>query len=218
MEGRDGFLGQYGRGLVEGRSLHLEYGRNALATSIKFYPCCRYMHGNIDLLSDIRRENPDLKIEDIKTIETAVLRAGATLVSEPPERKYVIQTPVDAQFSMPFGAAVALATGEATVAQFDNAPAVARQLESWLRKVVCYFSEDLEAAFPAVWQAEVRVRLKDGTTIERSEASFRGSPGARTTHEQVMAKAKGLIGADAALALDLSISTPGSVGTAPFFC
>jgi len=213
IEGRDGFLNQYGRGLAAGRALNLEYGKSALATSIKFYPCCRYMHGNIDLLRDIHRENPGLALEDIDVIETAVLKAGATLVSEPPERKLFVNTPVDAQFNMPFGAAVALATGEATVAQFEDAPRVAKDLDGWLRKVVCYTSDRLEAAFPASWQAEVRVKLKDGTVIERSEDAFRGSPADRATREQLVDKAAGLVGRDAAVALDRSIA--GLVGSEP---
>jgi 2-methylcitrate dehydratase PrpD len=213
IEGGHGFLNQYGQGLVGGRSLHLEYGKSALATSIKFYPCCRYMHGNIDLLRDIHRENPGLTITDIEVIETAVLKAGAVLVSEPPERKLIVNTPVDAQFNMPFGAAVALATGEATVAQFGDAPRVAKDLDDWLRKVVCYTSDHLEAAFPASWQAEVRVTLKDGTIIERREEAFRGSPADRATREQLVDKAAGLVGDDAAQALDRSIAE--LVGSAP---
>lgn len=213
IEGRDGFLNQYGRGLVAGRSLNLDYGKSALATSIKFYPCCRYMHGNIDLLRDIHRDYPGLVIEDIDVIETAVLKAGAALVSDPPERKLIVNTPVDAQFNMLFGAAVALSTGEATVDQFEDAPRVAKDLDDWLRKVVCYTSDRLEAAFPASWQAEVRVKLKDGTVIERSEDAFRGSPADRATREQLVDKAAGLVGAEAARALDESIA--GLDGDAP---
>lgn len=213
IEGRDGFLNQYGKGLVGGRSLNLEYGKSALATSIKFYPCCRYMHGNIDLLRDIHREYPGLTLDDIDVIEAAVIKAGATLVSDPPERKLSVNTPVDAQFNMPFGAAVALATGEATVAQFEDAPRVAKDLDAWLRKVDCYTSDRLEAAFPASWQAEVRVKLKDGTVIERFEDAFRGSPSDRATRDQLVDKAAGLVGSDAARALDESIA--GLDGEAP---
>lgn len=206
IDGRDGFLNQYGKGIIAGRALNLVYGKSALATSIKFYPCCRYMHGNIDLLCDIHRENPGLALEDVDVIETAVLKAGATLISEPPERKLTVNTSVDAQFNMPFGAAIALATGEATLAQFDNAPRVAKDLDGWLRKVVCYTSDRLEAAFPGSWQAEVRVKLRDGTVVERSEDAFRGSPTDRATRDQLVDKAAGLVGADAAQALYRSIT------------
>ncbi len=206
FEGRDGFLNQYGRGLIEGRDLPLDFGRSALDTSIKFYPCCRYMHGGIDLLRDIHDELPGLTIEQVESIDVGVIKAGAALISEPPARKRVVNTPVDAQFSMPFGAAVALSTGQATVSQFDEAPAVAADLKPWVDKVRCYTSERLEAAFPASWQAEVRVTLADGRVIERYEEAFRGSPGDRATREQLIEKAAGLVGEAGAGALAESIA------------
>jgi 2-methylcitrate dehydratase PrpD len=205
LEGRDGFLRQYGDGLVEGRTLRLAFGQGAWDTSIKFYPCCRYMHGNIDLLRDIHDENPGLALTDIESINVAVIKAGAALVSEPAERKLVVRTPVDAQFNMPFGAAVALATGRATVKQFDDAPALALELREWMEKVTCYTSERLETAYPASWQAEVNIRLVDGTIIEKSEDAFRGAPDDRATWADITAKAEGLIGSAAASALAESI-------------
>jgi 2-methylcitrate dehydratase PrpD len=205
LEGRDGFLRQYGEGLVDGRQLTLEYGKGALDTSIKFYPCCRYMHGNIDLLRDIHSEYPHLALTDVESIRVGVIKAGATLVSEPAARKLDVRTPVDAQFNMPFGAAVALTTGKATVEQFDAAPALARELLPWMEKVTCYTSEKLEAAFPASWQAEVQIRLTDGTLIERSEDAFRGAPQDRATLADLVAKAEGLVGESPAAGLAASI-------------
>ncbi len=178
---------------MEGRELRLERGAGVLATSVKFYPCCRYMHGGIDLLRGIRAEHPDLRLEDVERIEVGVIEAGATLVSVPAEAKQRIESAVDAQFSMPFGAAVALSTGEATVAQFDDAPAVARELAGWMAKVDCVTSPRLEAAFPARWQGEVAVHLADGRVIEAFEPAFVGSPGAGITRDAVVAKARTLL-------------------------
>lgn len=205
FEGRDGFLNQYGQGLVEGRWLHLELGRAALDTSIKFYPCCRYMHGSIDLLRELHQEHSDLELEDVQRIEVGVIKAGAALVSQPPERKLVVRTPVDAQFNMPFGAAVALTTGQATVDQFDRAPELAPDLLPWMEKVVCVDSDRLETAFPAQWQAEVAVTLADGTVHSRQEDAFIGSASRRATWEQIQDKADGLVGQEAARALRDSI-------------
>lgn len=196
LEGRDGFLRLYGDGLVPGRTLELgALGQGALDTSVKFYPCCRYLHGAIDLLRQVHDERPGLAVDDVDVVEVAVIRAGAGLVADPPARKLVVETTVDAQFSMPFGAAVALATGTATVAQFADAPAVARTLAPWMAKVRCVTSPRLEAAFPESWQAEVVVRLQDGSTVARSEEAFQGSPGCRATLGQVQDKASGLVGA-----------------------
>ena len=210
LEGRDGFLRQYGQGLAEGRELRLAFGRGALDTSIKFYPCCRYMHGNIDLLRDIHDENPGIAAADIAEIRVGVIKAGASLVSEPAERKLTVGTPVDAQFNMPFGAAIALATGRATVDQFDDAPRVALELREWMEKVTCYTSEALEAAFPARWKAEVSVRLADGRMIEKSAAAFRGAPQDRASWADIVQKAEGLIGAPNAATLAGSIERMGA--------
>ena len=209
IEGRDGCLVQYGDGVVDGRQVALEFGRSALETSIKFYPCCRYMHGNIDLLRGIREQNPLLEIDDVARIRVGVIQAGASLVSEPAARKLEVKTAVDAQFNMPFGAAVALATGRATVDQFDDAPTVAADLMEWMRKVECYRSDRLEAAFPARWQAEVQVVLRDGTVIDKSEDSFRGAPGDRATWADIVQKAEALIGITEANALAVNISRLG---------
>lgn len=194
IEGRDGFLQQYGEGPTGKRGLVLEFGSGARETSIKFYPCCRYMHGNIDLLREVHADTPGLQAHDIEAIDVAVIRAGAALVSEPAERKLVVNSPVDAQFNMPFGAAVALATGQATIEQFDDAASLASVLMPWMELVTCYESETLEAAFPASWQAEVRVSLKNGTVIEKTSRAFRGSPQQKATRDELEEKAARLVG------------------------
>lgn len=218
FEGRDGFLRQYGAGEVPGRRLELTLGQGAAETSIKFYPCCRYMHGNIDLLREIHKELGPLQSGAVASVDLAVIGAGAALVSEPAERKLLVHTTVDAQFSMPFGAAVALTTGEATVAQFDDAPVLAQNVRPLMDKVTCYTSDELEAAYPARWKAEVTVQLTDGRTIRKTADSFKGSLHKPATYEDVAHKAAGLVGAVAAeelahsiLHLDLDLPIGGQV-------
>jgi 2-methylcitrate dehydratase PrpD len=193
LEGRDGFLRQYGQGQAEGRSLVLKFGAGAQATSIKFYPCCRYMHGNIDIIRQIRTERPELTESDVVKIECGVIQAGATLIADPPERKMTVTSPVDAQFNMTFGAALAFSTGTATVAQFDGAETLARDLAELMKKVTCYSSDTLEAAFPEIWQAEVKIHLKDGSTIERFAPAYKGSPTMPADEEEMLAKMESLV-------------------------
>ncbi|GAA3130187.1 hypothetical protein GCM10020255_003710 [Rhodococcus baikonurensis] len=64
IEGRDGFLNQYGQGLIEGRRLNLVFGKSALDTSIKFYPaadtctatsiCCATSTANTRIWTSMR--------------------------------------------------------------------------------------------------------------------------------------------------------------------
>ena len=85
------------------------------------------------------------------------------------------------------------------------AAVVAAELHEWMGKVNCYTSEKLEAAFPARWQAELSVRLSNGTVIDKFEDAFRGSPAVRATWADVVTKAEGLLGIEAAAALAVSI-------------
>lgn len=192
IEGPSGWLTQYGQGGGD-RSLDIEFGQAAWETSIKFYPCCRYMHGGIDLLRQIHRDVPDVASR-ARRIDVGVIQAGMALVADPPERKLVIETPVDAQFSMPFGAALALATGTATLDQFDNATAEAQKVADLMAVVHCVGSEALEEAYPKQWRADVRVELDDGSVIEHQEPAFRGAPANPATTAEIHQKAEGLIG------------------------
>lgn len=203
LTGRDGWLRLYGDGLPADRRLELALGRGVATTSIKLYPCCRYMHGVMDLLIALHDELPDLRADEVEVIEVAVIEAGQGLVSVPAPRKLVIGTPVDAQFSMPFGAALALTTGAAPLARFDDAPAVAAGLVDWMPKVVSVVDSRVEAAYPASWEAAVTVRFADGRVVERYQTAYRGSPAAPAQWDDVVAKGEGLIGASA---LDLAAS------------
>jgi 2-methylcitrate dehydratase PrpD len=159
------------------------------------------MHGAIDLLRVMHSERPNLRAEDVSAIDIAVIGAGQALVSFPVERKLVIETSVDAQFNMPFGAIAALSRGGPSLADFDAAPEVARQLASWLPKVHTYTSEAVEAAYPASWHAEVSVALTSGEILHRSTAAFRGSPDLPPSWVEMVGKATELIGNPATVRL-----------------
>jgi 2-methylcitrate dehydratase PrpD len=196
LEGVNGFLRQYGEGEIPGRKLELEFGQGLAQTSIKLYPCCRYTHGNIDLLSEIHAEFPNIQAQDVVEIECAVIEAGATLISRPLAKKLEVKTSVDAQFNMPFAAALALTSGQARVVDFDDAPSVALNLSSLMSKVKCVADEELEQAFPSEWRARVVLKLNDGTVIERRTQAFRGSPANPASREEVHQKVSGLVNKD----------------------
>lgn len=214
FEGRDGFFRQYATGTPDGRLPDLRFGRHAVATSIKFYPCCRYMHGAMDLLIEIRRELPALTGPDIVSIDVAVLDAGSALVSNPPLKKLDVRTSVDAQFSMPFGAALAITTGDARVSDFNDAGVLAAELLPVMRTVRCYTSAELEQSFPSRWGAEVAVTLVDGTTIEKRSTAFIGSATRPASTADIQDKARGLVGARRAEDMGgrLSVAADGQSG------
>lgn len=194
IEGRDGWLVQYGRGAEADRPLKLSLGAGVATTSVKFYPCCRYMHGVMDLMIGLHHDYPDIRPDDVDWIEAAVIEAGQALVSNPPERKLTVRTSVDAQFNMPFGAALTLATGRAVLDDFDRAAEVARELEPWLPKVHSVTDPQVERAYPSAWGAAVTVKFHDGRREERRIHAFRGSPGDPAGWDDAADKATGLLG------------------------
>ena len=165
-------------------------------TSVKFHPCCRYMHGVMDLLAAYRSEGG--RTEGLTRIDCGVLSGGMGLVGEPADRKRTVASMVDAQFSMPFGAALTLSRGSSSLADFTRAGSLAPQLQPLMDLTWMHTSAELDAAYPARWGAEVTLGFADGETVELRTPAFRGSPGWPAGRSEIEAKAAGLLGEAAA--------------------
>jgi 2-methylcitrate dehydratase PrpD len=105
-----------------------------------------------------------------------VLSAGAPLVADPIERKRDPRNVVDAQFSAPFAAAVALSRGAAGLREFDAATIADPTVRSLMRRIDCVRDTELDAQYPKAWPAAVTVRLRDGQTLEARITHALGEP------------------------------------------
>ena len=161
-------------------------------TSVKFHPCCRYMHGVMDLLAAYRSEGG--RVEGVTRIDCGVLSGGMGLVAEPADHKRAVANMVDAQFSMPFGAALTLSRGSSSLADFQRASSLAAELQPLMDRTRTHTSAELDAAYPARWGAEVTLGFADGETVELRTPAFRGSPGWPAEQLEIEAKAAGLLG------------------------
>ncbi len=165
-------------------------------TSVKFHPCCRYMHGVMDLLAAYRSEGG--RVEGITRIDCGVLSGGMGLVGEPADRKRAVANMVDAQFSMPFGAALTLSRGSSSLTDFQQASSLAAELQPLMDLTWMHTSAELDAAYPARWGGEVTLSFAGGETVELRTPAFRGSPGWPAGRPEIEAKAAGLLGKAAA--------------------
>jgi 2-methylcitrate dehydratase PrpD len=95
---------------------------------------------------------------------------------------------------MPFGAALTLARGASSLADFQNARSVAPELQQWMDRTEIHTSATLDAAYPARWGAEVTLSFTDGEVVELRTAAFRGSPGWPADGPEIAAKASELLG------------------------
>jgi 2-methylcitrate dehydratase PrpD len=194
IEGRLGFLHAFGA--ISPAPDALAPGEGLERTSVKHYSCCRYMHGCIDLLIGLARDE-DLRPDDVAEVRCGVLSGGWDLVAEPK----AIRGQVDAQFSMAFGAALALSERRATLDDFERAPEIAGRLRPLMDRVECFRSPRLDAAYPAAWGAEVEVRTRAGATLSRAEDHFLGSPRQPASAGDLCATAAALLGDERAAAL-----------------
>jgi 2-methylcitrate dehydratase PrpD len=198
IEGRLGFLHAFGgRSETSGPLRMPPAGYGVTGTAVKSYPCCRYIHGNLDLLLELLADE-DFDAADVESIRCGVLSAGWDLVAHPIDAKRQISGNVDAQFSMPFAAAVAVTHGHATLDDFDRADALAADLRPLMARIDCYRSDDLEGEYPREWAAEVEVTVRGDEVLRRRQASIKGSPTRRLTPDELHAKAEALVGTAAA--------------------
>ena len=176
IEGRDGFLQAYSGdpdpSLVL-KDLGEEY--QVTRTSIKPHTCCRFKHGPIDCLLDLKRTY-GIDPMDVAAVRVGVVSAGMKLVSEPIEAKRHPQTVVDMQFSMPFGAAVALTHGRASLEEYQPGMPNNPQVRHVMERVSCVTDPKLDALTPKQMPAWAEVDTNDGRTL-RSEVGYpKGDP------------------------------------------
>ena len=176
LEGRDGFLQAYSGdpdpSLVL-KDLAVEY--QITRTSIKPHTCCRFKQGPIDCLLDLR-STYGLNPMDVAEVRVGVLSAGMKLVSDPIEAKRHPVSVVDMQFSMPFGAAVALTHGRASLVEYQEGMPENPQVKHIMERVHCITDPKLDAVFPKQFPAWAEVDMNDGRTL-RSELEYpKGDP------------------------------------------
>ena len=195
LEGRDGFLRGHSRHpLPERLTERLGASFEILQTAVKPHACCRYMQGPIDAILEIVRRH-GLDTEQIRSMEVAVLEAGWGIVCEPRERKYHPESIVDAQFSMPFGAAIAALCGAAGLDQFTHEHIRSPRVQQIMQRVTLVKDARLEETFPREWPARVVIQTVDGNSYEQFIRYPKGDPENPLTWDEMAVKFRSLAGA-----------------------
>ena len=195
LEGRHGLLRGY---TDEPRPELLTRGLGGsfaiMSVSIKPYACCRYNHGLIDGVLQLRRAHR-LRPEDVERIRLGVLSGGALLVAEPIDEKRAPRNVVDAQFSAPFAAAVALARGSAGLDDYTQANVDDPEIRALMSRTDCHRDLDLDAAYPDHWPATIDMRLQDGRELSVRISDPTGEPANPIRSQELRKKFLGLASA-----------------------
>ena len=161
IEGKDGFLSSYAPNPDPALAVAgLAEVWETMAIAVKPYPSCRYGHAAIDALLRLRAAN-DIDASEIEAVEIGLPRVGWNIIGDPEADKQTPKNLVDAQFSMPFVAAVALREGDF---QWDD---YARHIEDkttldLCRRTTSVVDPQAEAEFPKHFSGVARLRTARG--------------------------------------------------------
>lgn len=193
FEGRLGLLHGYSDAPVTDQLLDgLGEDLQVMRVSIKPYACCRYNHGLIDCMLALQGEH-GFQTEDVEAIRLGVLGGGALLVAEPIERKRAPRNVVDAQFSAPFAAAVALVRGAAGLAEYAQASVDDPAIRDLMARADCFRDPSLDAVYPQRWPAMAEIRLRDGRTVATRVEHAKGEPENPVPRAELVAKFASLV-------------------------
>jgi 2-methylcitrate dehydratase PrpD len=174
FEGRLGVLHAYSDDPYRDRLLaDLGQPLQVMRVSIKPYACCRYNHGLIDCMLSLRSS---VSVDDVVGLRLGVLSGGALLVADPIEQKRAPRGVVDAQFSAPYAAALALLYGAGGMEAYTPERLADPRVRALMARTDCYRDAALDAVYPRQWPAAATVVLRDGREFSTRVEFATGEP------------------------------------------
>ncbi|HZV52889.1 MAG TPA: MmgE/PrpD family protein [Candidatus Dormibacteraeota bacterium] len=156
-------------------------------TGIKPYPSCRNTQTPLDALLLLKRAH-GLRPEEVASIRFGLVKPGIVTVWEPVDRKRRPQGLVDAQFSLPYVAAIALVEGRVGLEHFRPERITDRSLWALMDRVECINDPALDRRHPPSWPAWVEVRTKEGAILRQEVENPRGDPANPLTEAELLEK------------------------------
>src|SRR5918911_1305979 len=192
IEGQAGFAQAYSQAprperVTQGLGTSFEI----LATAVKPHACCRYMQAPIDAILELVRTH-HIAADDVAQVTLGVLDTAFPIICEPAAIKYAPRSVVDAQFSMPFGAAVALLFRRASLAEFTPEMVAAPRVRALMQRVAHARDPELEQHFPREWPTWASIELHDGRTVSTTVRYPKGDPQNPLSWDELLAKSREL--------------------------
>lgn len=191
LEGKNGFFNSYSRNSQPAKAIQgLGKKFEILATAIKPYPCCRYAHGPIDLIIKIVN-SINIEPKDIEEIQVETVEKGVEIIGTPIQSKQNPHNIVDAQFSMPFNAAIAALHRRVTLDEYTLQNLSKSRVKKLMKKVFVETAPELEEEYPEKWGSRVTINAKGEEYV--MESSYpKGEPENPLSWEEVISKFKSL--------------------------
>lgn len=178
--------------------------------SVKLYPSCAATHPPLDALLDLRRRE-QFSAGDVESVDVGVDAITPTvLLYDRPA------SALEGKFSLPFCAAAAIVDGSVGLETFDAAHLADPRIAAVQSRVRMAVDETLDASAPALTQARVTVRLKDGRVLSAPANGARGYPNQPASDEDLATKFRSCAAAMLpAPAIDRAIDALRALDSAP---
>ena len=167
-----------------------ELGRSwvFLETALKAYPTCRFTHGPIAALLELRRRHA-IDPASVDGVDIHGFRQSIEVSDRP-----TVDTRFDALMSHQFAAAAALARGRVGMDSLELPTRTDPLVGRLMARVRVRHDASLDAAAPAHWPHRVRVSLADGSVLEADSPNPPGAAGTPIAPEVLEAKFRDLAG------------------------
>ena len=188
IEGRDGFLKAYGIA-PEPRKIEAGLGEDfqILHTAVKPHACCRYTQAPIDAVLALVHEHA-VTPDQVERVTIGMLETGIPVICEPADRKVRPANVVEAQFSLPFGVAVALVKRRAGLHEFSDTMLHDAEIQRLMPKVGYVHDPALETNYPKEWPAWARITLCDRGEVFAQVRYPKGDPDNPLSWDELVAK------------------------------
>jgi 2-methylcitrate dehydratase PrpD len=173
LEARRGFFHAMGGGFDESKisgRLGRPYFMLEPGISIKPYPSGSLSHPAQDLILDLVKEH-DLRADTIESIDVGTNSNVPNALIYP-----MPKTALEGKFSIPFCMAIAVLERKAGIAQFVDRKVRERRVVELMKRVTLYVDDELEALGYDQVRSRIRIKLKNGKTIEGRYDVARGHP------------------------------------------
>jgi 2-methylcitrate dehydratase PrpD len=186
LEGKSGLYFNYMGGDYDPSVLTKELGKRWEGVNIgdKPYPCCGFTHAAVDAVLALQDKH-DIRPENIKEVTVTAGQATYDL-SQPPEIKRKPRTVIDAQFSVPYVAALALVNGKITVDDFTLEAIKRPEILAMVQKVNTTLDKSMDRH--GVGPSRVTITMEDGKSYTEYIEHCLGSVERPMTFEDIARK------------------------------
>jgi 2-methylcitrate dehydratase len=143
-------------------------------TILKKYNAEIHSQSAIEALLELRAEH-NLDAAKVQQIELDIFQVAYDIIGGGEEGdKHRVASKEQADHSLPYLLAVALLDGQVLPEQYLPERIVAEDVQQLLRRVKVHPDPELSRRFPGEHSARVRLRLRDGSVLEREQHDYEG--------------------------------------------